>query len=138
MSAVQELFAYFCWIMLLSGLPLLLLACSGKRIGERLKLLLALSVLLFNTALVVGFFHAIRSHYADVTCRANLNRIAKAAESSPDQEVLRLLERFRNQPQGQLSADVPAVTETPDTSAGTPAGKLPQADETSGRNRRDR
>ena len=102
MSAVQELFAYFCWIMLLSGLSLLLLACSGKRIGERLKLLLALSVLLFNTALVVGFFHAIRSHYADV------------------------------------SADVPAVTETPDTSAGTPAGKLPQADETSGRNRRDR
>ena len=33
MSAVQELFAYFCWIMLLSGLPLLLLACSGKRMA---------------------------------------------------------------------------------------------------------
>ena len=64
--------------------------------------------------------------------------IPKAVESSPDQEVLRLLKRFRNQPQGQLSAGVPAVTETPDTSAGTPAGKLPQADETSGRNRRDR
>ena len=133
MSTVRELFAYFCWIMLLSGLPLLLLACAGKRIGERLK-----QLLLFNTALVVGFFHAIRSHYADVTCRANLNRIAKAAESSPDQAVLRLLERFRNQPQGQLSADVPAVTETSDTSAGTPAEKLPQADGTSGRNRRDR
>ena len=138
MSTVRELFAYFCWIMLLSGLPLLLLACAGKRIGERLKRLLALSVLLFNTALVVAFFHAIRSHYADVTCRANLNRIAKAMESSPDQDLLWLLKRFWNRPQRLLPEAVPAVTETPDISAGTPAGKLPQADGTSGRNRRDR
>lgn len=64
--------------------------------------------------------------------------IPKAAESSPDQEVLRLLERFRNQPQGQLSEGAAAITETPDISAGTPAGKVPRADETSGRSRRDR